>query len=236
MCTLAWGSGDGRLWAVFNRDEQRARPPAQAPRIEQGANGPVACARDPQGGGTWFAASARGFAVALLNHYPAQSQLPPAPRSRGLLVSELAAGSSAAQAFDRFAAVSLACYAPFHLFLLTPQGASGFTWDGAALQPLQPASGFWTTSSFAPQAVVAWRRARWREAFAGRAPAAAAVLQQPSPDRPAYGFAMDREDARTVSQIVLELDPAGFTFTCREREADGAGFGAPVVLRHPAGR
>jgi hypothetical protein len=236
MCTLAWGGGPDGFWAVFNRDEQRARPAAEPPALHPGRHGPLAYARDPQGGGTWFAGNAR-FAVALLNHYPAQARsAPPQPRSRGLLVCELAQADSAPAAAEQLERGGLDCYPPLHLFILAPAACRGFTWDGATLAPVAPDPPFWTTSSVDSDRVTAHRREQWRRAgCAARLDAeqAARLLRRTDPDDPARGFTMDRDDARTVSQIVFEQCPDRFSLRFYARDPDGPGFAEAVQVRPP---
>lgn len=233
MCTVAWGNSHDRLWVCFNRDEQRSRPPAGDPQLHPGPNGPIAYARDPKGGGTWLAA-APGFAVALLNAYPEAGSAPAGQRSRGLLVLDLAECPTAAEAFNRLAREDLKAYAPFYLLLCKPDSVSGFLWDGSKLSFPRFKDCFWTTSSIESEAVVAWRRANW-ERTAGRLgddpERAADLLRQTNPEQPAYGTAMNRPDARTVSQVLLILGVDGFVFTYRAREPHGPGFEAPVTLR-----
>lgn len=237
MCTLAWGNTAGSGWICFNRDEQRSRSRAEPPRLHEGPNGPVAWARDPDGGGTWFAASSRGFAVALLNRYPAvESVVNPSLQSRGLLVSLIAGSPSADAAVEAFTGISPSPYAPFHLFILSPGSARGFTWDGTRLKDLKPRAAFFTTSSHRPDAVRAWRESWWAEQLAEGlvdGEAAAERLRRRHPGNPAFGPTMDREDARTVSQILLEWRESGFIFSYRPREADGSGYEQARVLEHP---
>jgi hypothetical protein len=234
MCTLAWGSSGTGLWVCFNRDEQRSRTPAERPRLHPGPNGPLAYARDPDGGGTWLAA-APGFAVALLNAYPRDLETEvEGRRSRGKLVCDLAGCGSAEAAFNALADESLDPYAPFYLLLFKPDSVAAFAWDGSALSFPVFEDGFVSTSSVEPETIVAWRRDWWRLKASGleAEPARAGeLLRTTFPDRPAYGVTMDRADARTVSQSVVELSPDGFTFTYRAREANGPGFGPPQTLQ-----
>lgn len=237
MCTLAWDNSAGRLWVVFNRDEQRTRAPSTGVRWHPGTHAPFACATDPEGGGTWFAASTAGFAVALLNHHPAVHQPDPqSRRSRGLLVTDLVNARSPRDGLTRLKGMDLRAYAPFHLFFLSPEAVAGMTWDGSEVSIRLPGERFLTTSSHDPDGVARRREQVWRAALEGGpvdGSGAAALLRQREPQEPAYGLAMDREDARTVSQVHLEMDPAGFRFVLRMRDPRGDGFLAPQLLLHP---
>lgn len=234
MCTLAWGNRRGDLWACFNRDEHRERPQAEEPRLHEGPNGPVAYARDPEGGGTWFAASSCGFAVSLLNNYPLRGELPgTAPRSRGLLVTELAGCRSAANAFTRLAELRMEAYAAFHLFLLSGDNAVGMSWDGSRLIFRDLAEHFLSTSSFKPDQIPSTRLENWRNLpleQSGNPDFMAAWMRRSDAENGAFGVAMDRPDARTVSQILLKSDSSGFRFLYYPRDPRGAGFMDPVEV------
>jgi len=237
MCTLAWGKEDNSLWICFNRDELRKRQPAEPPAIHRGAGPATVYARDPQGGGTWFAASEAGFAVALLNHYPAEAPVQAPTRSRGQLVIDLAEAASEARAHEILLGADLAPYAPFCLFLLSMEGTGAFAWDGDQLQPLACERPFWTTSSYKPEEVLAWRTGWWLARIEDRElklAEASRLMRQAWPGKPAYGLTMDRMEARTLSQIELRIAPQGLTFVYRQREAEGTGYGKPVSIQLPA--
>ena len=238
MCTLAWGEEGNSLWICFNRDELRIRPPAEPPAIHHGTGPAAVYARDPQGGGTWFAASQSGFAVALLNHYPTgKGPLPHHTRSRGLLVVDLVETGTPQQAGRLLQSTDLAAFSPFCLFILSPHETNAFAWDGEQLQPLEYERPFWTTSSYKPEEVLAWRTGWWLARVENRnldQAEASRLMRQAWPENPACGLTMDRVDARTLSQIQLELAPAGLTFAYRERETEGSGYGQPSRIQLPA--
>lgn len=227
MCTIAWGRKVGRLWIAFNRDEQRSRPVAEPPRMVEGPFGPLVFARDPEGGGTWLAASLRGFAVALLNRYP--DALPGAAgvRSRGLLVTELAMEADPGAAAEALRAAGAAPYRPFHLLILGADGDRGFVWDGARLEAHEIPGRFLTTSSFEPDRIVPLRHRVWEAAGAQRRDdleAAACLMRKTRPEDPAAGLTMDRDDARTVSQTRLILEPGRLKVSYTPREGAGPGY------------
>lgn len=235
MCTLAWGTETGcGLWVCFNRDEQRTRARAEAPRLHPGPEGPLGYARDPDGGGTWLAVAARGFVVAVLNQYGVGVSLPKgAGRSRGLLVRDLAGAASAAGAEKALRSELLEAYAPFHLFILSPERSLKADWDGTRLVPDVARGGWFTTSSHRPEAIAAARKEAWerfRTNHPGAALEAVARRLRETAANPAEGMTMDREDARTVSQAGLRLGREGFTITYRARAVGGTGFEAPVIL------
>src|SRR5208283_1290265 len=80
-----------------NREEAYARggePPQILPGPLRAMGG-----RDPQSGGTWLGVNERGVLVAVTNRF--KSELPPRPRSRGLLVRDLLGCDTATAAADR---------------------------------------------------------------------------------------------------------------------------------------
>jgi uncharacterized protein with NRDE domain len=87
---------DAPLVIGANREEFYARG-GEPPQL---LGGPLRAVggRDPVGGGTWLAVNERGVFVAVTNR--PKSEVPPTPRSRGLLVRDLLACSSAASAAD----------------------------------------------------------------------------------------------------------------------------------------
>ena len=52
-------------------------------------------------------------------------------------------------------------------------------------------------------------------------------------EQPAYGLTMDRSDARTQSQTLVEMDPKVIRFSYRQRDPDGSGFLDPVIIEEP---
>jgi hypothetical protein len=234
MCTLAWGpSGDG-FWACFNRDEQRDRATAETPAIREAGDHQLIYARDPEGGGTWFAASTAGFAVALLNRYPGEEHpISESKRSRGRLVVQLALSGSADAAARLMGECDLSDYAPFYLFILGGETPRAHAWDGERLTFPHLEDAFWTTSSYKPEEVSRWRCQWWDATAPGKAidrVSTAGLLRTVQPEQPAYGTTMDRDRARTQSQIELEMANGRCTFIYRAREAGNTGFESPVVL------
>ncbi|CAN5422156.1 NRDE family protein [soil metagenome] len=203
MCTVSWRpAGDGSGYDLFfNRDESRRRPPAIPPDIHQGrGNGRYLAASDPQAGGTWLATTDAAETFGLLNLYPPGAPPgtpydPPEPRSRGLLVADLAAGALA------LPNISPASYRPFLLVHLSlPCAARLWRWDGTALRTVpirQPVS----TSSYAQDEALAFRRALFHR------------LPQPlfhhhhDPHNTKLSPRMERGDAATVSITHLQIRP-----------------------------
>ena len=70
MCSISWQINAEGYDLFFTRDEQRSRPPAEAPRINEAVEGASYLApTDPQGGGTWIFVNEHGLTGALLKAY-----------------------------------------------------------------------------------------------------------------------------------------------------------------------
>lgn len=87
MCTLTYFLKNNGYELFFNRDEQRSRLLAEAPKLnkENGAIYPI----DPVGDGTWIAVSKNGASLALLNNYQAPFNNYHKIISRGQLILSL---------------------------------------------------------------------------------------------------------------------------------------------------
>jgi hypothetical protein len=152
------------------------------------------------------------------------------------LVVKVAMAGSAGEAVDVLRNTDLSEYAPFYMFVLSPEAVNAFAWDGDEVSFPVPQNNFWTTSSYAAGEVIAWRKAWWARQLAdhGSGPAALAeCLRQPLSDKPAFGATMDRKDARTLNQIDLRIGPQNCSFTYRMREPDGPGYGPPMIINFP---
>src|SRR5262249_33754866 len=100
MCLLALFYrvvDDAYLVAGANREEAYARG-GEPPQIWDGPVHFVA-GRDPGAGGTWLAINEHGVIVALTNR--PKLNVPATPRSRGLLLRDLATCQSASAALDQ---------------------------------------------------------------------------------------------------------------------------------------
>ncbi len=227
MCTLAWRQQQDRLWICFNRDEQRSRPVAESPLLHIVEGNPCVFARDPEGGGTWFAASSHGFAIALLNNYTAnEAGDRPGTLSRGQLVLQLCRADSLDQAATCIDRISPEVYSPFYLFLLSRTQVYAWSSNGLKLERLDPDRPYWTSSSFKPAEVEEYRRQFLERASEKSKDMAelAASLRKLDEQMPTHGVTMDREATRTVSQIELRLDASGIRFLYYAREPDGRAF------------
>jgi hypothetical protein len=221
MCTLTllrerWLTGTAGphpLWrVVFNRDEQRSRPLARAPELHVCGTVRTLHPIDPQGGGTWIAATEQGLVLALLNGSdvaPAGVAEGSAIRSRGGIVPALAAMGARRAADVPVNDVDPRAYRPFHLVIADDREIVEVTSDGRALERAFPCADdrlMRTSSSLDAASVCGWRRRLFTEAAT---PASAddqdAFHTRSAPDRPACGVSMARADACTVSITTVEV-------------------------------
>ena len=91
---------DSPLVIGANREEEYARG-GEPPQILNGGACRIVAGRDPVAGGTWFGVNEHGLVAAVTNRR--RSQIPPQPRSRGLLTRELLDCSSVREATTRAA-------------------------------------------------------------------------------------------------------------------------------------
>ncbi len=211
MCSVSWVAAGGALDLFFNRDEQRTRaaglPPVSGDRNNVRFFFPV----DGKAGGTWIAANDRGLVACLLNHYAADTG--PASRatnaSRGAIIPSLIDAATPAEAADRMTHPAAAPQRPFLLLLLHHAHAGiRLTWDGVVLarEPLDPARGFLTTSSFRTAEVVPSRHAV-SEAADWDPGSLLALHASHLPERGPFSICMHRPDARTVSFTRVHSGP-----------------------------
>lgn len=221
MCTASvlrapWIDGDGGsddlLWRlVFNRDERHARSDASPPRAARVGDVNVISPRDPDGGGTWLAASSAGLVFAVLNETECPSPPSGAPGilSRGLVIPALAACRSLAEAADRVTRLPGHRYRPFRLLVVSDRGLlEAWAHGGPVSVSYTPATPrlFRTSSSLAPA-----RTRRLREALFDRMVPAASLAAQDAfhrhrwPGAAASSVLMSRPDARTVSVTIVDV-------------------------------
>lgn len=221
MCTVSVIPLPGGYRLVHNRDEQRARPAAQAPTAH-----PLPSSRratwptDPAGGGTWVALRDDGFSLAVMNVNPA----PPPPmdraglRSRGLLIPALIDLDTAEAVDAALAAMDLGPFAPFRLVAVAPRvdgppEVRAWTWrrEGDRAERSTPAAPVcWPTSGLGDARVAS--RGPLFARMVGADPSAAAQDGYHAFAEPGKGpenVLMSRRDARTVSITTLEVDRQG---------------------------
>ncbi len=212
MCTVSWVTGPDGYTLCFNRDERFSRAPAVPPAVRVRDGVQFLAPLDGDAGGTWFAVNEFGISLGLLNRYVVPGYQPPGPpRSRGLLVLDLASASAGTDALLRLTPDLLARTQPFTLAISEPgQPAVIATWDGGVLATaVQAESGFLHTSSSVTEPEVAESR---RALFAASAPHTAESLaslhRSHLPERGRRSVCMHRDDAETqsYSEAIVDRD------------------------------
>ena len=218
MCTASilrapWVDADGAdvpLWRVVcSRDERRTRLPA-APPLQAGcATRRVVHPVDPEGRGTWIAATSAGLVFTLLNETESGvGSMPSVPVSRGLVIPLLASSGSIAEVAGRLGRLRRDVYRPFRLLVASDahvlEAVSG-TSLALTLHRAQPRLA--RTSSTLEPAGIRRRRMALFEALVP-APSLAAQAQFHShrwPDAPEASVLMARRDAETVSITTVDV-------------------------------
>lgn len=204
---------------VCNRDENRRRPPAAAPkwRSVDGAAFQALWPMDLEAGGTWLAAGEQGLSLCMLNLNPE----PPINlrghgklRSRGLIIPELIGAQGLSDVAAKLSRMNLRHFAPFRLVGVELSDAPALRvlesrWDRRGLDiawhgqlPVCFVSSGLGDSRALP------RLDLFEETVV--APGANPERQDEFhrhvwPARPEISVMMTREDARTVSVSTLEV-------------------------------
>lgn len=209
MCTLSWTASDNGYHLFFNRDEMRTRARAEPPAVRPAPPAQSLHPIDPQGGGTWISVNQQGLCICLLNNYdsrPARA----ARRSRGLLVTDLAACAGLG---GLRRALDDADLGPYNGFRLCALDAAGDMlcgdWDSRRLRWSRPEICCISSSSLDGPRIVRQRIAMYKERFADGASPDALLAWHSShePCRP-ESVCMHREDGRTQSLTAVRVDAA----------------------------
>lgn len=224
---MTWSRGAEELILCFNRDEQHTRSQSIPPAVwGEGFIAP----RDVDAGGSWMAAKPDGTVLALLNHYPPGQPRTAHAKSRGRLVTMLAA-------LDPWPTPALlrqfgvAQMNPFRLVALSRSKAVLFTWNGRQIsrETLRGDCGFITSSSWNSAAVRAVRHIlyrQWRETAPSGDLAAMVEFHSVAthPKGQAWAICMSREDARSVSLNMIRVTDAQVEMTQQDRPRGSEGF------------
>jgi hypothetical protein len=213
MCTVTIIRTDGGFRLATNRDEQRTRPAALAPSVRAFGDRRALAPTDPKAGGTWVAATDAGLVFTVLNGNPRpMPELPPRERlvSRGLIIPTIAAASNISDAVSLTENLPLERLAPFRLVMCDGRTIVEAWWACEALslhrRPIAPSC--WVSSGLGDH-LVQPRHPLFAELVvnAHATPAAQDAFHTHRwPDNPRVSVFMDREDARTVSRTIVEVD------------------------------
>jgi hypothetical protein len=223
-----------------NRDELRTRPAALPPVIRFVGARRVIMPIDPISGGTWIAVNDAGIAAALLNVNPGrgESGAPQAPTlSRGALIPRIMGCWSLVEAERMLAATDPRRYPPFRLVLIDDRELAHFYSGGAALrhehEPLAEHPHLFTSSGLGDALVEPPRRELFERVFT---PDGDWESQQDAfhrhswADRRHLSVCMERDEARTVSHTVVEIEPERVVLTYVPDAPDRAQPLAPIAL------
>ncbi len=235
MCTVSWFFTEDGYELFSNRDERRTRPSAAPPAVVETPRVRYLAPSDTEAGGTWIAVNELGLTLSLLNLY--QATRPPGspqpPRSRGLLVRDLAASEGLAEVAEALARTDLARYEPFTLLAVEPRLARAFEWDGRSLETLgEPAHPLVSSAVAFPAAAAARKRSFELLAAQGLGGPELHLAFHRShlPERGRLSVCMHREDARTVGFSRVRVDAREITLAYAPSSPCRTGLGAPLSL------
>jgi hypothetical protein len=212
MCTVSWIYQDAGYHLFCNRDEKHTRRPASKPQLLTREGVRVLAPIDGDFGGSWIAVNEFGLSLALLNRGPGS----PAQLSRGLLVMNLIAAPTLAEAAQRFAATDLSDFAPFTLLGLSlGLPAAMLRWDRQESDVVTDADSHMplVSSSVDPAGCETQRRSTLEQirakSLALHPGALLAFHRSHSPAPGAQSVCMHRDDAQTVSFTWVTVDGVG---------------------------
>jgi hypothetical protein len=212
MCTLTWRQEPDGYSLFFNRDERNSRAPGLPPR-QLGEAVRWIAPLDGDFGGTWISVNELGLTVGLMNGAPGNEPRGGDPRSRGLLVRELAESDSSSALVKKIAGMELSAYRPFRLFAIDPRSPIVLVkWTGELLKTEETRRRPPITSSFIEESEVGERRRAEYERLLGESfdpPLGLLEKYHRShfPERGAYSVCMHREEAGTQSMTRIDVTP-----------------------------
>jgi hypothetical protein len=214
MCTVSWLPQPEGYTLCCNRDERLTRGPARPPAVHLADGVRFLAPLDGDHGGTWIAVNEFGLCLTLLNRYQGSTSPPDHPRSRGLVLLELAPAPTLAEAAARLTRSDLARVAGFTLVAVEPGRPAAITsWDGRRLttEGHEPAGLIATSSAVLPEQALSSRR----ELFSLEPltpERLVAIHRSHEPERGPRSVCMHRDDAETrsftrvtVADSVIEL-------------------------------
>ena len=227
MCSVSWIHHDEGYDLFFNRDEQRSRPQAIAPKLWNCKEGNYLAPQDPQAGGTWIFTNEKGLTACLLNAYQIENLQPVAdPRSRGLLVKDLAHSESIESLENQLKEqVDGSSYSAFYILAIEREASiKMWLWDTSNLKQLDlPELPFWTTTSVNPHQVLAHRQHLANESISKNGLNAETLKALhlakgiPGSDRT---IKMSRDDAQTVSFTHIQVKSQTTTMHYAQRHGE----------------
>ena len=223
---MTWRPEENGYAVYFNRDERRTRKPALPPEIRRKGPTRFIAPLDGDFGGTWIGVNEHGVSLALQNGYMDRDDLKREPAdgftSRGLLVTSLIDGRSAAQILRRLERQPLERFRSFHLAVFDRvEGGRLINWTGGRLTggDALPASRPLVSSSYSAPEVCRSRIELFArvldEPFADADGRHLAYHVAHRPDRGPFSPCMHRDDAHTVSFSRIRVDGPRIEFAYR---------------------
>ena len=225
MCTLSLirspfvEPGDDLSWRlVFNRDERRTRADAIPPRVHRYGAVLAVHPRDPEGRGTWIAATSAGLVFALLNETGAPSSSRDGLISRGQVIPRLAGAPTIDAVAERLRELPPKRHRPFRLIVVSETGVLEVIEGEVRSTARHPAAPRFmrTSSSVRPAAARLLRSELFARLVPTPLPAAQDRFHAHTwPSAPGASVLMSRAEAATVSITTIEAFARGFRLTYR---------------------
>jgi Transport and Golgi organisation 2 len=248
MCTVTVVPLEEGFRLRCNRDERRDRPMARPPSTHVVEARRALFPVDPASEGTWIGVNDTGLAIALLNRSRASGPATPEDHvksrvSRGRIIPPLLACPSLEDALERCAMLDVATFDLFRLMIVQGETVAVVTSDGRALSHEIVSLGrpvMQTSSALGDDLVEAPRR-RLFDTMLGEQPPAAWLRGQRQfhrhqwPSRPELSVLMERADARTVSETLIDVRPHAIKLAYRPIAPHGLRIPARVFMRRDNG-
>ena len=220
MCTISFLPGPSGFFLAMNRDEQKARPRALAPRRR--TNGKRrSLYPSEKNGGAWIGINDTGLTLALVNWYAKAQRDPALCLSRGVIIPALLAANDLASAGKTLAGLPLRQFNPFRLVALSlrEELIREWRWDGVRLTSKRHGwrRRHWFSSGY-DEALVNRRRAALVDDLAEAVVSIRELHRSHQPERGPISVCMHRDVAETVSYTEVAVTTKG----ARLRYAAGA--------------
>lgn len=247
MCTVtvlravegaARPDGVGLVRLVFNRDEQRSRPPSSGPERRRVGKRTAIMPIDPPSGGTWIGANDAGLVACVLNSNPRDASRTarpgPSVMSRGTIVPSLLSAGTMCEALSLARVLDASQFEPFRVLVVSADSFFVVCADGERLTHSEPRAlrspVFLTSSGLGDKLVEQPRRELFDEMLREKPDAYAAqecFHRHRWEERAHISVLMSRVDACTVCRCVVDVF-ADSVVLSHSRLKDSVGDAAPA--------
>ncbi|MBS1947866.1 MAG: NRDE family protein [Bacteroidetes bacterium] len=210
MCTVSFVPVNNKIIITSNRDEKHWRLPAIAPRPYTLKTGNAVFPRDPDAGGTWFAAHENRNAVVFLNGgFVKHQPTPPYAKSRGIVLLDLIGNENP---FHHFLAICLHNIEPFTAIIFDNGQLYDCRWDGKKKyhkkMPVDKPH-IWSSVTLYDETAID-RRRKWFEEW---------ISKNPSPDQESIlHFHQFTGDGGGHNDLLMNRDDLVFTVSITSLE------------------